>query len=154
MVELAQAAGSQGVIGGQAEDMAAEGGGQDPERLRYIHEHKTAALIRASVRIGALAAGAAPAHLEALSAFGQALGLAFQIADDVLNATSTPEQLGKAVGSDQARGKLTYVALYGIEEARGRASALADESVAALADLPGDTVPLTALARYAVERVR
>ena len=154
VVELAAAAGSQGVIGGQAEDMAAEGGGKDPDRLRYIHEHKTAALILASVRIGALAVGAAQRDLDALSAYGRALGLAFQIADDVLNATSDPEQLGKAVGSDQARGKLTYVALYGIGEARARAAALAEESAAALAAIPGDTAPLAALARFAVERSR
>lgn len=154
VVELAQAAGSLGVIGGQVEDMAAEGGARDPEQLRYIHEHKTAALIRASVRIGALAVGAAAQHLEALTEYGQALGLAFQIADDVLNATSTPEQLGKAVGSDQARGKLTYVALYGIGEARTRAAALAEESIKALAGLPGDTTPLAALARFAVQRAK
>ena len=153
-LELARASGSQGVIGGQAEDMAAEGGPKDPERLRYIHEHKTASLIRASVRIGALAVGAAPRDLAALSAYGTALGLAFQIADDLLNATSTAEQLGKAVGSDKARGKLTYVALFGIEEARARASALAEESIAALAPIPGDTEPLAALARFAVERSR
>ncbi len=152
MLELARAAGSEGVIGGQVEDLAAEGKPADPMLLDYIHRHKTAALIRAAVRMGGMCGGASPAQLDALSQYGEASGLAFQIADDILNATSTPEQLGKPVGSDRDRGKLTYVAVHGLEASRARAEALVREAIAATGQLPGDTAPLRALAEHAVRR--
>lgn len=151
-LELASASGSQGVIGGQAEDLAAEGHPADADLVDYIHRHKTAALIRAAVRIGGMCGGATPEQLDALGRYGEAAGLAFQIADDLLNATSTPERLGKPVGSDRERGKLTYVAVHGLEPSRIRAAALAQEAIAALRDLPGDTAPLAALAEHSVRR--
>lgn len=151
-LELARAAGSQGVIGGQVEDLAAEGQPADADRLDYIHRHKTAALIRAAVRMGGLCGGATPAQLDALTHYGEASGLAFQIADDILNATSTAEQLGKPVGSDQERGKLTYVSVHGLERSRARAEALVREAIAAIEHLPGDTAPLRALAEHSVRR--
>ena len=151
-LELARAAGSQGVIGGQAEDLAAEGQPADADRLDYIHRHKTAALIRAAVRMGGLCGGATPKQLDALTRYGEASGLAFQIADDILNATSTPEQLGKPVGSDRERGKLTYVAVHGLQRSRARAEDLVREASAAIEGLPGDTAPLRALAEHAVRR--
>ncbi len=151
-LELARAAGSQGVIGGQVEDLAAEGQPVDADRLDYIHRHKTAALIRAAVRMGGLCGGATPAQLDALTRYGEASGLAFQIADDILNATSTPEQLGKPVGSDRERGKLTYVAVHGLERSRARAEDLVREAGGAIEGLPGDTAPLRALAEHAIRR--
>ncbi len=151
-IELARAAGSVGVIGGQAADIAAEGQPPDPETLEFIHRNKTGELIRAAVRMGAIAAEATPPQLDALSRFGEAAGLAFQIADDLLNETSTAEQLGKAVGSDRARGKMTYVALLGIEGAGQRARELLDRALSSLDGLPGHTEPLRALARVCVER--
>jgi geranylgeranyl diphosphate synthase type II len=151
-LELARAAGSQGVIGGQVEDLAAEGRPADAELLDYIHRHKTAALIRASVRMGAMCGGATPAQLDALTRYGDAGGLAFQIADDILNATSTAEQLGKPVGSDQEHHKLTYVAVHGLDRSRARAETLVREAIAAIEHLPGDTAPLCALAEHTVRR--
>jgi geranylgeranyl diphosphate synthase type II len=154
ILEMATAAGSRGVAGGQFEDLASEGNDPNPEQLDYIHTHKTAQLIRAACRLGAIVAGAPLEDLEALSAYGERAGLAFQIADDILNATSTPEELGKAVGSDAARGKMTYVALYGIERAQEKAEALAREAAAALAEMGLRSEPLAELARFMVHRSR
>ena len=152
-LELARAAGSRGVAGGQYEDLAAEAQPDvTAERLESIHRWKTASLIAAAGRMGAIAAAGAPAAVAALGAYGESIGLAFQIADDVLNAVSTPEQLGKAVGSDAKRGKATYVALFGIEASRERARALVAQAIARLDGLPGPTEPLRELARYVVER--
>jgi geranylgeranyl diphosphate synthase type II len=150
--ELAVAAGSEGVIGGQIEDICAEGKPHDAELLDYIHTHKTGDLIVASVRIGGIAGGADPAQLEKLSACARAAGLAFQIADDILNATATAEQLGKAVGTDAARGKLTYVSVHGIEDAKRRADALVSETTAMLEDFGTAAEPLRALTRHIVSR--
>ena len=152
-LELAQAAGSQGVIGGQVEDLEAEGREPDADLVDYIHRHKTAVLIRAAVRMGGICAAASPRSLEALSRYGECAGLAFQIADDILNVTSTPEQLGKPVGSDVALKKLTYVAVHGLEQSRLKADALIQEALHAVRDLPGDSQPLIALAEYTVRRV-
>jgi geranylgeranyl diphosphate synthase type II len=150
--ELAVAAGSQGVIGGQVEDLAAEGKAPDADRVDYIHRHKTAALIRGAVRMGGLCGGASAAGLQALTRYGDHAGLAFQVADDILNVTSTPEALGKPVGRDADLGKLTYVAVHGLDLARREAESLAREAVDALAALPGNRQPLAALAEYAVRR--
>jgi geranylgeranyl diphosphate synthase type II len=150
--ELATASGSTGVIGGQMADIEGETTPLTIEQLVYIHTHKTGDLIRAAVRLGAMTAGATDDQLAALTAYAEHIGLAFQIADDVLNATSTAEQLGKAAGTDAALGKMTYVAAYGVEGAREKAAALITLAKAALADLPGDTEPLAALADYVVTR--
>ena len=151
-LELARASGSQGVIAGQVEDISAEGGVLSPELVDYIHQRKTGDLIRASVRLGAIAAGAAPAALAAVTTCAEKMGLAFQIADDILNVTSSAEELGKATGSDAARKKMTYVAVHGLDAARAKAHSLMDESIAALAPLAPHTTALQALARYIVER--
>ena len=152
IAELARAGGHAGVIAGQVEDLASEGVPPTAEQLQYIHAHKTGDLLVAAVRMGAMAAGADAQAVERLTRYGQTAGLAFQIADDILNATSTADQLGKATGSDAARGKMTYVALYGVEPARQEARRLVGEAIAALAGLPGDVEPLTALARHVVNR--
>lgn len=150
--ELAQAAGSTGVIGGQMADIEGEGNQLTLEQLLYIHTHKTGDLIRAAVRLGAMTAGADAAALARLTTYAEHIGLAFQIADDVLNATGTPEQLGKAAGTDHAAGKMTYVAAYGVEGARREAATLTERAHAALAGLPGNTEPLHALADYIIAR--
>lgn len=152
-LELARAAGSQGVIGGQVEDLAAEGVAPDAGLLDYIHRHKTAALIRACVRMGGICGAASPTVLEALTRYGDCAGLAFQIADDILNVTSTPEQLGKPVGNDEQLKKLTYVAVHGMNASRARAESLIREAVDAIRDLPGNPQPLIALAEYTIKRV-
>ena len=150
--ELATASGSTGVIGGQMADIEGETTPLTIEQLVYIHTHKTGDLIRAAVRLGAMTAGATDVQLAALTAYAEHIGLAFQIADDVLNATGTAEQLGKAAGTDAALGKMTYVAAYGVEGAREKAAALITRAKAALAKLPGNTEPLAALADYVVTR--
>ncbi|MCX7818523.1 MAG: polyprenyl synthetase family protein [Kiritimatiellae bacterium] len=150
-LELARAAGSRGVAGGQYEDIAAERAPPDAQRVRRIHLHKTARLIEAACRMGAIAADG-DAYLGPLGRYGEAAGLAFQITDDILNATSTAKQLGKAAGSDRERGKLTWVAVHGLERAAADARELVERAVAELQGLPGPVEPLAAIARYVVAR--
>jgi geranylgeranyl diphosphate synthase type II len=152
MLELAHAAGSRGVIGGQVEDLASEGKKPNAATVRYIHMHKTASLIIAAVRMGAICGGAGRAELNALSIYGEKAGLAFQIADDILNETSLPESMGKAAGSDRARGKMTYVAVHGIAKAKKITRRLAGEAVKSLQSLNGNTEPLAALVDFIVTR--
>lgn len=151
-LELALAAGSRGVVGGQAEDLAAEGRPADADTLDYIHRHKTAALLRAAVRMGGIAAGADNTALAALTAYGDTIGLAFQIVDDILNETSTAATLGKAAGSDRQHGKMTFVAVHGLAAARARARQLTLDASAALQPLPGNREALSALAHWITER--
>ena len=150
--ELADAAGSVGVVGGQVEDMLGEHLPPDEARLRFIQQHKTGDLIVCACRMGVRAAGGSPAALAAATRYAAALGEAFQIADDLLNETSTAEQLGKAVGTDAAREKTTAVSVYGLDGAKKRLRELVAEALAALADFPGETAPLAALARHVAER--
>lgn len=151
--ELAHAVGVEGVVAGETADILAEGREVDAATLQSIHVRKTGKLIAASARIGAIAGRASVDLVDALGRYGSAIGLAFQIADDVLNETSTPEALGKAAGSDRRRGKATYPALIGLEESRRRALALAEEGAGYLSPMPGDTAFLHELARYSVERL-
>ena len=151
-MELAEAAGNRGVIAGQAADLEAEGKDPSAGLVEFIHLHKTAALIRAAVRIGAIAGGAKEQDLNALTIYGCDIGLAFQISDDILNATSSAEVLGKASGSDAARKKMTYVSVHGIEGAEQKAKDLIDRAVDELGKLRGNIEPLEAIARYVVER--
>jgi geranylgeranyl diphosphate synthase type II len=140
-LELARAAGAAGMVGGQVLDIRSEGKtrvppSRDGATLEAIHRRKTAALIRGASRAGALAGGAGPAELAAATRYGEALGLAFQVVDDILDVECTSEELGKTAGKDAAAGKLTYPALYGLDEAKRRARALVDEAQAALEELP------------------
>jgi len=135
-LELARAAGSRGVIGGQAEDIAAEGSPPEAARVEYIHRHKTAALIRAACVMGGLCAAADSRQLDRLAACGEAAGLAFQIIDDLLDESSTVEELGKDIGSDRSKKKMTWQAVHGIEAARNKASELTAAACAAAGDLP------------------
>lgn len=152
VVELARAAGSRGMIRGQVEDMLAENKHLDADRIRTIHRHKTADLIKASVRMGAVAAGASPEITEQISRYGEKAGLAFQIMDDVLNETSTPEELGKPVKSDRDRGKSTWCGIFGVEESAKQAAELVDEAVAAVRETGLETGLLEDIARYLIER--
>jgi len=149
---MARCAGSLGMVGGQVVDMESEGRDIDLPTLEYIHTHKTGALIYAALRIGALLGGGNETALEALSRYGEAAGLAFQVADDILDVVGKQENLGKDVGSDQARGKATYVALLGLEDARRRAAELRDLAVAALEPLGATAEPLRRIAHYIVDR--
>lgn len=151
-LELATASGSQGVIGGQVEDLAAEGTEASADLVDYIHRHKTAALIRAAVRMGGICGAACQADLDALTRYGECAGLAFQIADDILNVTSTPEQMGKPVGNDAELKKLTYVSVHGLDASRKKAETLIQTAVAAISNLPGNPQPLISLAEYTVKR--
>lgn len=150
--ELALAAGCHGMAGGQAIDLAAVGRTLDQAALEDMHRRKTGALLRASVRMGALAAGLDEGRLTALDAYGRALGLAFQVMDDVLDATADTATLGKTAGKDAAAGKPTFVSLLGVEGARAYAEALLQEALAALQGLDADTARLAGLARWVVRR--
>ena len=119
--EISQAAGTFGMLGGQAADLEAEGKDISREALAYIHSHKTGALFTASVRSGAILSGASREQLEALTAYASHLGLAFQITDDILDITGDTVKLGKTIGSDLRKKKATFPSLYGLEESRRRA---------------------------------
>ena len=151
--ELCRAAGAGGMVGGQALDLRAEGSVLDGAELDRLHRLKTGALLTASLRIGALAAGASRTVLEALDSYGRAVGLAFQIADDVLDATATAADLGKNP-SDADRDKTTYVGVHGLGEAAGRAREEVARARAALHHADVDDPALHALAQYVVERRR
>ncbi len=148
VAEIASAAGSLGMVGGQAMDIVAEGQAIDLETLRYLHAHKTAALIRASIRAGALAGGATGSALEALTAYGERLGLAFQIVDDILDVEGDTAEMGKTAGSDVRKQKATYPAIVGVEASRHEADRLLREAREALAPLGGRAVHLVALAEF------
>ena len=151
-LEIARASGSQGVIGGQVEDIAAEGKTPSPDVVDFIHHNKTAALIRAATRVGGVVSGASEQDLEALTRYGNDVGLAFQIVDDILNVTSTAPVLGKATGSDDDRGKMTYIAVHGIDASRAEATKRIDSARQAIASLPGNKDPLDAIAQYVIDR--
>jgi len=152
LIEIADAAGSAGMVGGQVADIESEGKRVGAETVDYIHTHKTAALIRASIRSGAILAGATPRELKALGVAGDDLGLAFQIMDDILDITATSEELGKTAGKDQAQQKATYPAVHGIETSRRRAQALIADAHAALEPFGPRALPLRALGTFIIER--
>jgi geranylgeranyl diphosphate synthase type II len=149
---LMQASGATGMIGGQLLDLEGEGRDLSLDELERIHRWKTGALIEAAMRIGGIAAGASPALLTAFSTYGASVGLAFQIADDVLDITATTDQLGKTAGKDLAFKKSTYPALLGISGAKARAEALVQEACRGLAEHEALTPELEFLARFIVAR--
>jgi geranylgeranyl diphosphate synthase type II len=149
---VAAAVGVDGMVGGQMADLVAERSRPDAETLDWIHGRKTAALLSASAEIGAIHAGADAATRTALARYGTGLGLAFQIADDVLDCTATAEQLGKTPGKDASSGKATYPALFGIEGSRRRAEQWAQRAVDALHAVALRSPELEALAWFAARR--
>ena len=151
--EVAHATGTiDGMIGGQVVDLEAEHKKPDLATLEYIHRSKTAALITASVVGGGMYAGASATEIARLRTYGQSIGLAFQIVDDVLDVTQTSEQLGKTAGKDTASEKATYPALFGVEESVRRADALVDRACAQLDGYGERAETLKSLARFLVER--
>lgn len=151
--EIAVCAGTWGMVGGQVADMEAEGSADvNLPMVQYIHTHKTGALIKASVVAGALLGGADDRQLAAIRRYGEAAGLAFQIADDILDIEGTTEEIGKDAGSDQARGKATYPALMGLAASKQEAVEMLKEALQALEPFGTAAEPLCAMARYIVER--
>jgi geranylgeranyl diphosphate synthase type II len=151
--EISTASGVRGMVGGQVVDIESEGKDVDFPTLEYIHTHKTGALIRASVRIGALYARAGKRQFAALTRYGGLVGLAFQIADDILDITGKQEELGKDIGSDLKKGKKTFPDLFGLEESRLRAKEVSDKAIQSLRDFDRKAEPLRELAKYIVRRV-
>lgn len=154
IAEIAEAAGAWGMVGGQVLDMAHEGQQAGLEALRRTHAAKTGALIRVSVRAGARLAGATEEASSALTRYGESLGLAFQIADDILDVTGTEAAIGKPVGSDVANEKSTYPALLGLPRAQALAGEAARHAVEALESFGGEAEIFRALARFVVHRNR
>jgi geranylgeranyl diphosphate synthase type II len=154
--ELADSTGVNGMVGGQVMDMDETGRGEatGAETLYMIHNYKTGALIKSSARIGAILAGATREEQAAVSEYARELGLCFQIVDDVLNATSTQEKLGKSAGSDAEQGKATFVGVFGLDGARKEADGAAGRALGALASIEGDTAGLEQLAYFVRHRER
>ncbi len=152
VMELARAGGSEGVIGGQIEDLAAETLPPDEERLLFIHQEKTARLISCACRVGALCAGACSSHVDRIGQYGLHLGQAFQYLDDILDATQTTEQLGKPAGSDEENQKLTSVTAWGLEGSRERAAEETRQALAILESLDQDTDRLIELTLWMLKR--
>jgi len=152
VAEIAGAAGTLGMVGGQVVDIESEGKTITPEALEYIHIHKTAALLRASLSVGARLGGADAAALAAVGEAGQSLGLAFQIIDDILDVEGSLATLGKTAGSDERKQKVTYPALHGIEASRREARRLIERTKSRLAVFGARSAPVCALADFVVER--
>ena len=150
--EIAVAAGSRKLIAGQVADLQAEGKKATAVQVRYIHESKTAAILAASVGLGAMSANANPKQLGAITRFGRALGLAFQVVDDILDVTQTSEKLGKSAGKDVAANKATYPAVFGLERSRSEAKKLTRQAHSALSSFGPKAEALHALANYLLER--
>jgi geranylgeranyl diphosphate synthase type II len=150
--EIAYAIGFFGMVGGQVVDLDSEGKDVEFETLQYIHTHKTEALISVSLRAGALLAGAEGEELRALSGYGKKIGLAFQIADDILDIESSLEVLGKDTGSDEDRKKVTYPALVGLEPSRKKAVELVEGALLDLQYFDEKAEPLREIAKFIVER--
>src|SRR5947207_7899076 len=151
--EIAVAAGSQRLIAGQVADLEAEGRDVKRDQLRFIHENKTAAILKSSVRLGAMSANTDPKKLRAVTQFGRGLGLAFQVIDDILDVTQTSEILGKSAGKDIAAKKATYPAVIGLEKSRAEAKRLTRQAHDALSVFRSrEAEPLHCLANYLLER--
>ena len=150
--ELAAAAGACNLVGGQADDLQAQFADLGLDQLERIHRRKTGAMICVSLRLGGLVAGASERQLASLNTFGQKLGLAFQVVDDLLDLQGDEHSLGKRTGKDSDHGKLTFPALLGIESSRNYARQLIEEALAELAPFGREAAPLAALARFVLER--
>lgn len=150
--EIAVAAGSRKLIAGQVADLEAEGKKTTRQQLRYIHQNKTAAILATTVRLGAMSAKATENQMKAITKFGRALGLAFQIIDDLLDVTQTSERLGKSAGKDIAAKKATYPAVMGLDKSRAEARRLTRQAHSALLLFGNEAEVLHTLANYLLER--
>lgn len=149
---IARGAGPLGMAGGQSMDIANENKQYPFTTLQTIHKNKTGALITSSILAGAIGAGASAKQYADLTEYGDQIGLAFQIVDDLLDATSTTEKLGKSAGSDATKGKATYPAFFGIEKTRKRASEAVEAALSALSEFDDRAAPLRSIAQYIVQR--
>jgi geranylgeranyl diphosphate synthase type II len=152
VADVADAAGHAGMVAGQVEDLEAEGRQVGADTLDYIHVHKTGALIRTSLRVGAMLCDATAEQVRALSVAGANLGLAFQIVDDILDVVASSAELGKTAGKDQIQQKATFPAIHGLEASRARARSLIEEAEQALTAFGPRAEPIRALGRFILER--
>jgi geranylgeranyl diphosphate synthase type II len=152
VAEVADAAGTDGMVGGQVVDIESEGKTISAEMLDYIHLHKTAALIRVALRVGAVLAGGREEVVDAISRAGEALGLAFQIVDDILDVEGNLAELGKTAGSDERKQKATYPSVHGLPASKARARDLIEETKRLLMPLGPSAEPIRALADFVLER--
>jgi geranylgeranyl diphosphate synthase type II len=153
VVEMSQALGTSGMIGGQVVDIESEGTKASRQTLEYIHKNKTAALIRACVRIGAMLANAPADAIAKLSAYGDSVGLAFQVIDDILDEEGTTEQIGKDAGSDREKGKVTFPSVVGMEESKKYAKELIDKANSCLGSFGEKARMLRELAEFIRVRI-
>jgi geranylgeranyl diphosphate synthase type II len=149
---IATAAGYEGMVGGQVVDIQSEGKAVDPSVVEFIHTHKTGALIAASVCSGGILCGAEEDQIKALTSYGKDIGLAFQVADDILNVEGSSQEMGKSVGRDAEQGKVTYPAVFGLEKSKEIQSALVDRAIESLKSFEDRADPLRHIARYIIER--
>ena len=149
---VSESCGSQGVVGGQVVDIESEGKQVDVAVLDYIHRHKTGCLLQASVLLGGVLGGCSQEQHNRLSSYAEAIGLCFQITDDILDVLGSSDELGKPAGSDQQRGKATYPSIHGMEASRRRQAELYSEAIAALDMFDEKAEPLRAIAKLIIER--
>jgi len=149
---IAAAAGYQGMVGGQVADILSEGKEVDLPMVEFIHIHKTGALITASVSSGAILGGADEEQAEAITSYGRKIGLAFQIADDILDIEGDSQMMGKEAGSDVRKGKITYPAVLGLEKSKEVQRSLVDQAIEALEPFDPKADPLRLIAKYIIER--
>lgn len=152
--EVSAAAGSQGMIGGQVVDILSENKSVDQDRLKYIHDHKTGALFKASIRTGALLGRGSEEQVESLSIFAENLGLAFQITDDILDIEGEFQKIGKTLGSDERKHKCTYPAVFGLQESKALAGKAVERALLSLRDFDGRADVLRYIAKYLLDRDR
>ena len=152
ITEFSDSVGAQGVIAGQVSDLSAEDQEASEELLKYIHINKTAKLIKASVKIGALVSNASAEQINKLSSYGEKIGLAFQIKDDILDKLSSSHKIGKSVNSDTSKGKMTYPSVYGLKKSEVIMKELVNESIDEINSLDIDTKILKRIAKYVIER--
>ena len=149
---VAEASGHQGMVGGQLTDIRSEGKKVEPETVEFIHSHKTGALIRASVTAGAVLAGASEDRVRAISQYGAGIGMAFQISDDILDVEGDREDMGKNVGGDARKRKVTYPSVHGLGRSKETQKQWVDRAIDSLQDFDSKADPLRAIATYIIER--
>lgn len=149
---IASAAGYKGMVGGQVVDISYEGKDPEPAVVEYIHTHKTGAMIAASVTAGTILAGGNKEEVKSINRYGQQVGLAFQIADDILNIEGDRRAMGKEIGSDKVRGKITYPSVFGITESKNIQKRLIEQAIESLNRFDNRAEPLRELARYIIKR--